>query len=196
MRKMLSLIAMISVSIVCGCAGKGDLLKNTTDGKQQGVYQVISGSTSSMAGYADLRISSSIKTHRAGVYLIEKAKHGTAGYNMVVSIDGQSLSSEGEIQEETTSYLGERNPEAGEGVRYQFVKTLRLKPGTHTIVVSFPDDNVTMNKEIFLEEGSNNIIVEPIYKRRKPYKKIGYVGDTTFYEGLKGLRLILNNKPL
>lgn len=89
------------------------------------------------------------------------------------------------------------DPEAGDGIRYLFGKKLRLKSGTHKIIVALPDDGIALEREISLVEGDvNNLVMEPIYSMTQGKKTPGVYSTTSFKEGIRGGRLTLNGKPI
>jgi hypothetical protein len=89
------------------------------------------------------------------------------------------------------------DPEAGDGIRYRFSKILRLKAGTHRVVVALPDDEVAVAREITLSDGTpNSLVVEPIYSTKPGKRRPGDLTTTNFKEGIRSLRLMLNGKEI
>jgi len=85
---------------------------------------------------------------------------------LLLNIDGQVVLLRGNLQSENSESSGLVDPEAGDGIRYRFSKNIRLKAGTHRVVVALPDDKIAVAKEITLVEGKmNNLVLEPIYNK-------------------------------
>lgn len=168
-----------------GCSNRTETVK----GASRGVFPEITKETTPSAGYADLFITGSIKTPKAGAYLIDASGRGTEQYILLINVDGQSVEVVGQMQEEATDYTGRSDPEAGSGIRYHFSKNLRLRPGTHTITVTLPDERVTSRKTVDLKEGENRLEISPTYRKRHPKRMIGFRGERTFFEGVKSLQL-------
>ena len=119
-------------------------------------------------------------------------------------IDGQALLLllllllllRGNLQKEISEPMNLMDPEAGDGIRYGFSKNLRLKPGTHRIVVALPDDGIAVEREISLNEGDlNQLAVEPVYSSA-PVKKRPGISTTSFKQGIRSLRLNLYGRDL
>ena len=197
MTKIQVVFALIATMIILtGCAGNRELIKTMSTSIRQDVFQEVAEKTSPEPGYVDLRIYSSLKTHRPGIYS-KKDVHGTPNYMMFVNIDGQAIQLQGNLQNENFEPREFRDPEAGNGIRYRFSKNLRLKAGTHKIIVAFPDDEIAIEREITLSDKSNNrLVVEPIYGAVAIRQRPAFYGVTSFKEGLKRLRLILNGRDI
>jgi hypothetical protein len=89
------------------------------------------------------------------------------------------------------------DPEAGDGIRYRFNKNLRLKAGTHRIVVALPDDGVAVEREITLTEGKvNSLVLEPVYSTKPGKRRLEAYSTTSFTEGIRSIRLTLNGRDI
>jgi hypothetical protein len=185
----------MAVAVTSGCATSTELIKTSSISTRGDVFQVPADGGHIPGGYADLSLSSSLKTHRHGVYSA-KDIHGTPDYKLLLNIDGQVTDISGAMREENMEPRGLRDPEAGEGIRYVFRKTVRLKPGPHRIVVVVPADSIAMEREITLSEGDNNLALEPVYGAAAAKRRPGFYGVTSFNEGLKGFRVIFNGRPI
>jgi hypothetical protein len=195
--KKIFLAMTVSLAALSGCVENSALIKTGSSSLQSGVFRELSSGGVVPQGYADMRITSSVKTHLPDSFPYEKNSHGTPDYRLLVNIDGQALRLSGDLQTENTEARGMRDPEAGAGVRYGFSKTLRLKAGTHKIIVALPDDNVAAEREITLsEQSSNNLAVEPGYGAASGQRRPGFTGSTSFKEGVKRLWLSLNGEDL
>lgn len=147
-------------------------------------------------GFSDLRITATLKTHKPGIYSASDI-HGTPDYKLLLNINGQAVLLRGSLQNENSEPMKLVDPEAGDGIRYRFNKNLRLKAGTHRIVVALPDDGVAVEREITLIEGkASNLILEPKYST-KPGKRGPWAYSTTsFTEGIRSIRLMLNGREI
>lgn len=187
---------VMSMIIMTGCAGSHELIKAASSSTRQDVYREIAQGAAPAPGYADLRIYSSLKTHKPGIYL-SKDIHGTADYKIILNIDGQAAELHGDLQEERSEAGAFRHPETGEGIRYLFSKNIRIKAGTHKVVIVIPADGLAIEREITLTDGSSNsLALEPVYGVIPGKQRSGFYGVTSFREGLKGFTVILNGKPL
>ncbi|HBG07448.1 MAG: hypothetical protein A2075_07470 [Geobacteraceae bacterium GWC2_58_44] len=194
--KKFYLLLVLSLTVISGCAASSELLKTGTGSIRSDVFVETSNGGMIPRGYADLNIVSSLKTHKPGIYPFEKKSHGTADYNLLVNIDGQALQFQGELQKESTPRELE-DPEAGDGIRYRFSKKLRLKAGSHNVMVALPDDGIAIERNITLSDRSDNVlVVAPVYGASSDKQRPGFYGLTSFNEGVKGLRPALNGQEL
>lgn len=84
---------------------------------------------------------------------------------------------------------------AGDGMRYQFTRTLHVKAGTHRTVMAIPADAVAVEKEITLVEGSRNtLVLEPVYGKMPVRSRPWNYNSTDFKEGIRSLRVVFNGK--
>lgn len=190
------LSGIIVAAYVSGCASDREAMKKPVYDNSQEIAKSTTEATHVNPKNADVHISASLKTHKPGIHVLGNQKHGTDEFELKVYIDGKPLKVKSSVKEEDTSYLHEKHPEAGKGIRYNFRGSIRIEPGRHILEVSIPEDEVFERKDIYVKEGSNKIVIEPVYSRRKPYRKIGFVGDTSFYEGIKGFKVLLNGNSL
>ncbi|MBI2353801.1 MAG: hypothetical protein HYV06_02030 [Deltaproteobacteria bacterium] len=193
MRHTFSFFLLMAVLLIAaGCAGNHELIKAAGIGTRQGVFQEISPDAAPMPGYADLRIYSSLKTHLPGAYTV-KDIHGTAAFRIMVDIDGQTTELQGDPRRENSEARMARDPEAGDGMRYRFSKSIRIKAGTHRVLIVIPSDGIAQEQEITLTERSRNSLnLEPVYDATAGKKRIGSYGETSFKRGIRGFRMVLN----
>ncbi|BCS52831.1 hypothetical protein [Geobacter sp. SVR] len=183
------------VSITAGCAGNHELVKAAGSSIRQDVFQD-ADQRAETKGYADLRIHSSLKTHTPDGYSA-KDIHGTEAYKIIVNIDGQSAELRGDLRREKSGAEALHDPEAGEGIRYHFSKNVRLKPGNHKVIIAIPADGIAREQEITLADGSiNNLTLAPVYGAvsGKQRSAVGWV--TSYKEGMRNLKMILNGREL
>jgi len=129
---MILMTTGIFLAALSGCSGNRELIKTMSNSTSQDIFQEVSDSSLPSPGYADLRIYSSLKTHKPGIYS-ESDPHGTPSYSMLVNIDGQAVNLEGRLREEKSDAFSMRDPNEGIGIRYKFEKKLRIKAGTHNL---------------------------------------------------------------
>jgi hypothetical protein len=197
--KRIILPAMIAaVVIISGCAKSPALITASSTSVRSDVFQELKDGGPIPLGYADLRITSTLKTHKPGIYPYDKNKaHGTTDFMLLLNIDGHAVRIKGIASKENIEPRSLRDPEAGEGIRYRFQKNLRLKSGAHRVVVAIPDEEIADEREINLVEGSNNsLVLEPLYGSAIGKQRPGFYGVTSFYQGIKGFWVVLNGKPM
>lgn len=187
---------LVAMAVISGCATSTELIKTGSISTRSDVFQELTDGGLVPQGYADLQVTSSLKTHNPGVYST-KDIHGTADYRLLLNIDGQAVQIQGSLHEENIEQKVLRDDEAGEGIRYLFEKKLRLKAGTHKIVIAIPADDLAVEREITLPEGSSNsLVVEPIYRGAPIKRRPGFYGIKSFKEGIRGLWVTLNSKQI
>ena len=194
-RMKLMLLAMV-LTVLSGCAESSALIKANSTSIRTDIYEELTNGGIVPQGFADLRITATLKTHKPGIYSA-KDIHGTPDYMLLLNIDGQAVLLRGRLQKENSESRGLVDPEAGDGIRYQFSKNLRLKSGTHKIVVALPDDEIAVAREITLVEGNmNNLVLEPIYSTKPGKRRLGTYSTTSFREGIRTFRLMLNGREI
>jgi len=195
MKKVNLLIITLALTVISGCANSSALLKASSTSTRSDVFQETIKGGSIPAGYADITVYASLKTHEPGAFSA-KDVHGTPEYRLLINVDGQSTHLQGTLSEEN---IDSRRlmEEAGNGIRYRFKKSIRLKAGAHRIVVASPDDGFAVERQIALPEGiSSELVLEPIYGKVPGKQRPGFYGVASFREGLEGFGVTLNGKPL
>lgn len=198
MRKaiLMGITILMPLGIMAGCAGNNELVKTMSNSTTQGVSQGVQETLPEAHGYVNLNINSSLKTHSTGSQLV-KDIHGTPDYALLLNIDGQTVLLRGNLQTENREPRGLSDTEDGDGIRYRFSKSLRLKAGTHRIVVAIPDDGIVVERYISLIEGNdNNLVLEPIYKSTSGMRRPGAGSTTSFKNGIRDIRLTLNGRDV
>lgn len=186
----------MTLTILTGCAGNAELVKTMSKSTSHNVFQEISADLPPVAGYVDLRIKSNLKTHKPGIHS-NRDVHGTQEYMLLVNIDGQATTLKGRMNEERNEARSMHDPEEGEGIMFQFTKILRAKAGTHRVVVASPADDLVAERDVILSEGENySLTVEPIYCSIPGKQRLGTYGLTSFKEGIRSFRLLLNGKSI
>ncbi len=185
MKKIIVLLA--SVALFTGCAST-ETIKRLESQNGMGVFQVLDASTKPLPnGYGDLKISLNVKTRTSNAVLINSTGDGTERYQLLIGINGQTQRLVGNMTPENSEYRGSRDPEAGNGVRYAFETTVRLPVGLHTMTFALPGDGVVLERTTEVKSGENRIVLKPVYRNKNPHRRIGFNGDTTYYEGVKKL---------
>lgn len=193
--KRLCLLVM-AISLLSGCAESSALIKANSASLRTDIFEELTGNTIPPQGYVDLRVTTTLKTHKPGTFSA-KDIHGKPDYKLLLNVDGQVVQLEGILRSENSEQMKLVDPEAGNGIRYRFSKNIRLKAGSHRIVVALPDDEVAVAREITLSEGNlNSLMVEPIYSTKPGKRRPGDLTTTSFKEGIRSLRVMLNGKEI
>lgn len=188
-------LLMVLSAMLGGCANSPALIKSSSISTRADVFEEFTNGAQIPPGYADVRLTATFKTHLPGLYSASDT-HGTPDYKLLLNVDGQVEHLQASLQSEKTG-ANLADPEAGAGVMYRFSKAIRLKAGEHKVVLALPGDELAIERQVTLTEGSSNsLILEPVYRQAPGKRRPGYYGVTTFKEGIKGLRLLLNEKPL
>ena len=185
MKKYTLLIA--SLFLLGGCAASQTVRQLETQ-NAQGVFQVVKDADGQpSAGYGDLKIALNLKTRNPGTFLVDTTGYGTERYKLLIGINGQTETVAGVMTPESGEYKGSKDPEAGNGVRYLFAKTLRLPVGEHRLVLALPGDKVLSEHVVKIKHGVNALNLQPVYGRKSSYRMIGFYGATTYFEGVRSL---------
>lgn len=197
MKKTIQVVTTaMTVAILAGCAGNTELVKTMGTSTSKNVFQEIDTHLPPVPGYVDLRISSTLKTHKPGIHSSSDV-HGTQEHLLLVNIDGQVTTVKGRLNEERSEARSTRDPEEGEGIKYQFTKKLRTKAGVHRVAIALPADDLVVEKNFILSEGENyTLTLEPIYSSIPGKQRPGTYGLTSFKEGIRSFRLLLNGEAI
>lgn len=194
-RVMWALVMVMAMAVTSGCATSTELIKTSIIGTRNDVFQELTDGGSIPQGYANLRITYSMKTHNPGIYSA-KDLHGTPDYKLLLNIDGQVVQLQGSLNKENGETRVLRDTEAGEGIRYQFNKNLRLHSGTHKVVIAIPADDLAIERVITLNGNSNSLILEPVYSTKPGKRRPGAYSLTNFKEGIRSIKLTLNDREI
>jgi hypothetical protein len=140
------IVVVAALGLVVGCGGSVKMINAKSQSEKADVFQERPGGESIPAGYADLVIKASIKTHREGYYAGESkdSAHGKEAYPFLINIDGQAVlwKINGEKHQLPKYVEGKtsRDPEAGNGMKYVLEKKVRLRAGTHKIFFGLPEE--------------------------------------------------------
>lgn len=181
------IILMTFATLLTGCAST-EAIKRLESRNGQGVFQVLDASAKPLPdGYGDLQINLNLKTRTRDAVLINTTGDGTERYQLLVGINGQTQRLTGKMTPESGEYRGSKDPEAGNGIRYSFETTVRLPVGLHTMTLALPEDGVVLERRLEVKSGENRMVLQPVYRSKNPHQRIGFNGDTTYYEGVKSL---------
>lgn len=192
--KRIQLLLALSLAVVSGCAESSALIKANSSSMRTDIYEELTNGGITPRGYSDLRITATLKTHKPGIFSASDI-HGTPDYKLLLNIDGQAVLLRGNMQKENSEPTKMADPEAGDGIRYRFSNNLRLKAGSHRIVVALPDGGIAVEREISLTEGNvNNLVMEPVYSTAQGKRQSGINIATSFKEGIRTIKLMLNGR--
>ena len=178
---------LLFVVLLSGCAST-ETIRRLESRAGQGIFPVAEQeSQPAPAGFGDLQVSLTVKTREPDSVLIDTTGYGTDRYQLLVGAGDQVRRLTGSMSGEAGEYLGSSDPEAGNGVRYRFATTLRLPVGTHRLTVALPGDGVVLEHPVEIRQGSNQLALQPVYRMKKKYRRIGFSGPRTYYEGVKKL---------
>jgi len=186
MKKINHFLVLILGLVLAGCAASNQNLL----GQRNDVFQVASDRAAVGADEAIVAVSASIKTHKYSPLLFEPSKHGKEEYRLFIDINGQSINLPMERQEEMTTTDPHIDPESGEGVRYRYKTTIRLKPGTYTVTAYLPTENVSVRREVVIPREGKTLIVNPIYRGLARRKAPSLRRLPDFKDGVKALEII------
>lgn len=196
MNRMKFVLLAMALSVASGCAESSALIKANSTSMRMDIFEELTNSSTASKGFADLHITASLKTHKPGIYSVSDI-HGTPDYKLLLNIDGQAVLLQGSLQSEKSEPTKPVDPEAGDGIRYRFSKDLRLKAGTHRIVMALPDDGIAIEREITLVKGkANNLVLEPTYSTKPGKRRPASYSTTSFTEGIRSIGLILNGQSI
>ncbi len=196
--KTIAMAVVVAASVaVTGCAGNSEFVKASSVSTRSDVFREPAAGEPIPPGNADLSVVASLKTHMVGVHPLKMDTHGTADYQLLLNVDGQVIRLRCQLADENCEPRKLRDPEAGEGVRYAFAARIRLKAGTHRLVVVSPEDGIAVAREAVLVDGSSNRLeLEPVYRGASHKQPPGASGGESFREGLRGFRMVLNGMQL
>lgn len=195
-RIIMMMLAFVFCAFLGGCAATGELAKTASVSSRQDVFAEQAPGQPPPPGYAELRIVSSLKTHKPGK-CFGRDGHGTQEYKLLLNIGGQETEIAGDLSEENRESGSSKDPEEGEGIRYQFMRNLYVKAGAYRVVATLPADNIATERQIVLAGGSiNTLRLEPVYHLRLTHRRLGEGRLPTFRQGIKQFRVVLNGTPL
>jgi hypothetical protein len=183
-----SLLAIVLTA--CGATTK--IIARESQSERIDVFKEVAGTGTIPVGYADVIIKANIKTHVEGYYILEpKDIHGKPGYPFLINIDGQAgLWKVDGVKDVKPAYVKDdgrnRDPEAGEGMKYVLEKQIRLAAGLHKVFIGLPEESYYRTTYITLEDGRLYVLeFKPDYGHKpKPDRP-------TFLKGIKNYEVLL-----
>lgn len=183
-------VLVLSFVLLAGCAST-ETIKRLESRAGQGNFPVgEQDSQVAASGFGDLQVSLTVKTRKPNSVLIDTTGYGTDRYQLLVGAGDQVRRVIGSMTEETGQHRGSSDPEAGNGVRYRFATTLRLPVGTHLLTVALPGDGVVLEHPVEIKQGSNQLELKPVYRKKTKHRRLGFPGTRTYYEGVKKLTVV------
>lgn len=185
------LLAALSVS---WCAESSAMIKDEVQSGRSGIQEERGEQGTLPQKEAALEIVSSLKTHAPRPSFVHDT-HGTADFQITVGIDGQTVALRGAPTNERYTSNDLADPENGSGIRYRFSNTLRLKSGTHRVVVSLPGDRIRLERDVELIAGKRHtLVLEPVYENKAGKPRLGVASKTSFREGIRTFRISLDGE--
>lgn len=196
MKKLDFTLLLLVFVFASGCAGNRELISRMGTSVRHDVIREVAAGEKAMPGYTGLTVYASLKTHKPGTYSAADS-HGSPDYKLLLNIDGQAVEVKATVRNEQTSECASNDPEAGNGIRYLFSKRVLVTTGTHKVAVAIPADEIMVERELALSEGgSNTMSVEPVYGAVAGKQGPGFYGVTSYREGIRSIRLVLNGQIL
>lgn len=187
--KMIGML-LLSALLLGGCAATETIRRLESQAGPGGFLVAEQESRPLPPGFGDLQVSLTVKTRKPNTVLIDTTGYGTDRYQLLVGADDQVRRVSGDMATETGVHRGSSDPEAGNGVRYRFATTLRLPVGMHRVTAALPGDGVVLEQLVEIKPGSNMLELQPVYRMKSKYRRIGFPSQRTYYEGVKKLAVV------
>jgi hypothetical protein len=197
MNKLKKLIFLMSAAItLAGCVSATQEIARRTKSTRSDVFVEVPAQSSIPPEFIDLMIKASIKIPLDRYYALGSTKpvQEKPGYPFLVNIDGQAVLWREEGQKESVPLYDKgytsRDPDAGDGVKYNLKKKIRLSPGLHKFFFGLPNEDFLSEFEVSLHRGESQVLeFKPLY-RYKTYP----VRIPTFLKGLDRYEAVLNGQ--
>jgi hypothetical protein len=192
-KNMVHLVLTLSLAVcLANCGAAREQIRTQSITEREGVFQEVTTAEGPPAGFADVVVKVSFKTHLSGEgALLESgdSPHGGPFYRLVVNIDGQAVTWEAKgVRENSPIVKGRHFPEEGEGMRYVLEKKIRLHAGAHSIFFAVPEENYTKTVIVNLQEGKSYALeLRPRYPRYKwghPASQLGLLGFNSVFNNI------------
>jgi hypothetical protein len=190
LKVMYSALVAALLIMAANCGAAREQLRTQSVTEREGVFQEVATAAKPPAGFADVVLKASLKTHLAGEGpLLESSgsPHGGEFYHFIFNIDGQAVTWKAAGQRENLPVVQDRHSQdEGEGMRYALEKRIRLRAGTHRIFFGVPEEDYAKTLTVNLQEGeSYTLEFQPIYPKYK-------WGHPAFRLGLLGFEALCN----
>lgn len=194
MKRLLIVVMLLSFALpFIGCAIQPKKIKTESQKDRAVVFSEVKEEKQIPIGFTDVIIKASIKTHEEGFYWFEpkKSMHGKSEYPFILNIDGQVLTWKVDGKKEDIppyDEQGNKNFEAGLGIKYVLDKKIRLAGGSHSIILKLPAEKLATKMEIVLKADRSHVLeFKPFYKHHKQHA-------TTFLCTIAGYNVFLDGK--
>lgn len=167
------LTGLFPAIILAGCGANMEMIRSKSQSQVSQVFQEVQDRSKPSAGYADLALKVSLKTHLQGYCLLEpkSSPHGQPTYIFVINIDGQAKTYEVQGRRKdgpAVDVRGQASSEKGAGMKYVLERNFRLKAGRHQIFLGIPGDQYFKEIDVTLEDGASYLLeFQPRYRRYK-----------------------------
>lgn len=188
---MYSALVVALLILVANCGAAREQIRTQSLTEREGVFQEVATAEGPPAGFADVVLKATFKTHLSGEgTLLESgdSPHGGPVYRFVLNIDGQAVTWKVPGQRENIPVVKDRHSQdEGDGMKYGLEKRIRLRAGTHRIFLGVSEEDFTKTVTVNLQEGkSYTLEFRPIYPRYK-------WGHPAFRLGFLGFNAVFNN---
>ena len=185
-------IVITVMAILASCGATTKEIARMSQSERADVFTEIVSEGSAPTGYADMVIRASLKTPLAGYYPLEskETSHGKAVYPFLINIDGQAVLWQVEGRKHLLpKYVDgktNRDPEAGEGMKYVLEKKIQLAAGSHKVFFGLPDEPYYTTVDICVKSARLYVLeFKPYYRYETFPTRI-----PTFLKGVKKLEVM------
>jgi hypothetical protein len=195
MKRITAYISVVLLlTVLAGCGASAKMITAKSQSERADVFQEIVGGDAIPAGYAELIIKASIKTHLEGYHGDDSkdSAHGKDVYPFLINIDGQAVLWKvvGKNHELPLYVDGKasRDPEAGNGMKYVLEKKVRIAAGTHKVFFGLPEEPCFTVTDITVTSGGTHVLeFKPKYWHKELPTHI-----PTFFKGINKYDVVLN----
>jgi hypothetical protein len=187
-------MAAALIVALAGCGATAKMISAKSQSERTDSFKEVTGSEAIPAGYADVIIRASIKTHLEGYYICEskRSAHGKSAYPFLINIDGQAaLWNVAGVKHELPPYVDgrtSRDPEAGDGMKYVLEKKVRLAAGMHKVFLGLPEESYYIIADISVKSGGSYVLeFMPDYRYKTLPMRI-----PTFVKGIGSYKAIVS----
>jgi hypothetical protein len=197
-RQMKLMTLLIIGTVLAGCVSTTKEIARRTKSDRADVFREVPAGESAPAGFVDLVVKASVKTPDEGRNAPESAKeHGCL---FLLNIDGQAVLWRGEGRKEAVPLYGKghtnRDPEAGDGMKYRLEKRVRLAVGPHKVFFGLPARDYLAEFKISLQEGDGQLLeFTPRYRFIEHPVRMP-VFRTSFLRGIERYDAVLNGQAV
>jgi hypothetical protein len=199
MNKLKKLLILISAAItLAGCVSTTQEIARRTKSTRSDVFVEVQSQSLTPQEFVDLVIKASIKIPLDRYYALgsKTPAQEEPGYPFLVNIDGQAVLWMVDGQKESVPLYEKgytsRNPDAGDGMKYNLEKKIRLSPGLHKFFFGLPNEDFLSEFEISLNKGESQVLeFKPLYHYKRYPIRI-----PTFLNGLDRYEAVLNGQAV